>query len=305
MKVCFLSWHFNTPEVFLNYIRHMTPGKSGKWKDMEAVTDIKQADFYIIFDGHNENIDESRAIYFCQHPKVVGYNQNVSKSFKDYSNKQCLKYFNSDNGLNPGEWWLDYDYDFLSALKAPDKKKTLACIMTYQTHNPMYEQRVKFMQAFSHLAPQTGAYLDIYGRPEERFNSDPYFKWLYRGSLGYNTPDGTKGEHTHGKNLLIDYRYSLEFDVGPTQNYLSERFYDSLLLWCFPIYFGSNNVEKYFPRNSFEYVDILDLTSIEKTYKIVLSNRREENIKAIEEARDLILNKYQTWPRTYEIIKNL
>lgn len=306
IRVAFLSWHFQTPSIFLDYIRHMTPGSLGIWKDMIAVTDIKEADYYIVFDGHNEKIDESRAIYFCQHPLVTGYKTNVSPSFKTYKDKKCLASFNSENSLNAGEWWLDYDYDTLMSLERPVKQAHLACIMTYQPEsNEMYAQRVKWLQSFSKYCSDNNKDLDVFGRPEERYNDDVAIKPFYRGSLGKNKPDGTKGEHTHGKNVLIDYRHSIEIDVGPTKNYISERFYDAMLLWSMPIYFGSNNIEQYLPKNSFRYVNILDLTESEKISTIVESNFREDNIEELARAREMLLNDYQVWAFAYNKLKSL
>ena len=52
-RVCFLSHHFESPEVFLDSIIKMTPGCKGVWKDMVAVTNPNEADYYIIMDGWN------------------------------------------------------------------------------------------------------------------------------------------------------------------------------------------------------------------------------------------------------------
>lgn len=307
MKVCFLSWHFNTPQIFLDYLRHQTPNKSGVWKDMVAVTNPNEADFIIIFDGYNGPFPKERALYFGQHPKVTGYSDNLSPSFRTFEGYPGKAHFPLDRSFNLGEWWIDYSYDELTRLEAPNKKKQLACIMTHQTHNAMYNQRLVFMRNlithWGNLAYEN--ILDMYGRPEEKFRQEALFNNYYKGSLGFNSPDGYMGNHKTGKNLLIDYRYSLEFDVGPTKNYVSERFYDSLLLWCMPIYFGSTNVHEYFPKDSFVNINLFEDGDIYRVINTVGSNHREVNLNAIAEARDLLLNKYQTWPAVYNILKGL
>lgn len=304
MKVCFLSWHFATPEIFLDYLRPQSPGCSGTWKDMVAVTDPYEADFIVIFDGYNGKFPKERAIYFCQHPKIsseaYGTGENYGNSFKPYTGVEGLAFFNSDNGLNPGEWWADYTYDQLNALEPPKKTKELACVMTYQTYNAMYSQRLVFMREFV----KRNQNLDLYGRPEEKFRADEILSTVFRGSLGVNTPDGQQGNHKTGKNLLIDYKYSLEFDVGPTQNYLSERFYDSLLLWCLPFYFGSTNVNNFLPLGSYVDINILKPDNyVDLVNACIKEDFYERRIKKIAEARDLLLNKYQTWPYVYNILK--
>jgi hypothetical protein len=100
----------------------------------------------------------------------------------------------------------------------------------------------------------------------------------------------------------MDYKYDLMFDVGPTHNYISERMWDAFLLWCKPIYFGSDNVHEFVPKESFEYINILDLNEAKKIPEII---NQEPNYKAIEEARDLCLNKYQVWAYVYNVIKGI
>lgn len=298
LKVCFLTWHYKDAETFLGLLKKMTPEQSGKWKNIEAITDPFKADFSIIMDGCNEKYPKDRSIFFCQHPYVP---DGLSPAFKAYSDTPCLISFNSENHLNPGEWWISHTYDTLMGLEAPMKAKKLICIMTHQNHNRIYTQRVEFMKAFSRVY----ADYDLYGRPEENFRLEPEFKKVYRGSLGMNNYDGYIGQHFIGKEIIGDYRYSLEFDVGPTRNYISERFYDAMLLWTMPIYFGSNNVHEHLPRESFYYVNVNDLTDINKVVSIVDSDSRETSIKAISEARYRLLNEYQIWPMVHYIVNNL
>ena len=298
IKVCFLSYHFQSPEIFLDTLKKMTPNCSGKWKNMTAITDPMNADYCLVFDNYLGIYPHKRTIYFGQHPYVEEHSPYF-RTFQDRMN--CVARFSLDKYFNPGEWWIKHTYDELMALEPPKKIKKLACIMTYQTHKSMYEQRVKFMQTFTKQCKD----YDLYGRPEEKFRANPDFTEVYKGALGHNKPDGLKGEHLIGKELLIDYRYSLEFDVGPTRNYLSERFYDALLLWTMPIYFGSQNVHEYISSNAFHYVNIYDSLDTTKVINIINSDSREQNITAMKEARDLLLNKYQTWPYVHEIVNNL
>lgn len=295
IRVCFLSWHFESPEIFLKTLLKMTPNKSGRWKDMMAVIDPYNADYCVIMDGYRGKFPKERALYFGQHP------QYASPSFKDYKNTECLKAFPLSHHLNPGEWWISHDYDTLMKMRPPKKTKKAICVMTYQTSYSVYQQRISFMHEFVKNYKD----FDMFGRPREKYELDPKFKEVYRGVLGNNKFDAYKGEHIIGKEVLIDYRYSLDFDQGKTANYFSERFYDAMLLWTMPIYFGSTNVHKFVPENSFRYVDIDNITDyeIKKTIKVIESDFREQNLDAMKEARYLLLNEWQTWPRIYDIIK--
>jgi hypothetical protein len=166
----------------------------------------------------------------------------------------------------------------------------------------MYAARPKFVGELAKCVS-----FDLYGRPSEKFKMDPNFLKCYKGSLGYNTPDGTKGEHLIGKEILRTYKYSLEIDVGPTQNYFSERFYDALLLWTMPIYWGSNNVDKFISKEAFHYFNLEDpsISEIDKIKEIVEGNSYEKSLSAIEYARHVLLNRYQIWPYIYNVVKRL
>ena len=303
IKVCFLSWSYESPQILLDTLIKMTPKRSGRWKNMAAITEPFEADFVVVIGGTNDKFPRERALYFGQHPIS-------SPAFKSFEGIECLKAYPLDKYLNPGEIWVDWDYDSLMELKPPNKSKDLACIMTYQTHRKTYSDRVNFVGELARKHPN----FDLYGRPEERFRQDGRFASVYFGSLGKNNPDGYKAEHLIGKEILANYRYSLEFDVGygnpkpiPTINYLSERFYDAMLLWTMPLYYGSINAHEFVPGNSFRYVDIHDgdkyEEEINRVVSLVKSDFRERNLKEMTIARHLLLNKYQTFAYTYEKIK--
>ena len=296
--VCFLTWHYRSPEMFLETLKKQTPNRSGIWKNIKAITEPDKADFCVIFDGYRNPFPAERALYFGQHPRGV----QGCVDYRDFKDVKCLAAFPLERHLNPAEWWIDYDYDTLVKMKAPEKKKDLCCAVTYQESRPTYIHRREFLARYMSISEN----IDLYGRPEEKFRACELRK-IYKGVLGFNTYDPYKMDHTRGKEQIIDYRYSLEFDMGPTTNYICERFYDSLLLWTFPIYYGSTNVEQYFPKNSFRYVDIADnnMGESKKVLDLVNSDFREQHLDDLAQARDLALHKYSTFARIHEIINNI
>ena len=299
IKVCWISAHMESPEAFLKSILKMTPNRSGKWKDMVSVTNPFDADYCFIMDSSPFPIPMERSIFFAEHPKCLPSFDTFEK-IKD----KALCVLPLDKHLNPGEWWIDYDYDFLSNLKPMDKTRGSICVCTAKlTPWKMYSDRVKFLEA---LLPRYSK-VDIFGRPASNYLSNHILKNYFKGELGVSKPNGKLGEHMTGKEIIQHYRYTIEFDNGPTQNYFSERIYDSLLMWCLPLCWGSNNIHEFLPENSFRYVDIENYSSgeITKAIDVLESNFREYHIKDIEIARDLMLNKYQMFPYMYNVIKNL
>jgi hypothetical protein len=97
---------------------------------------------------------------------------------------------------------------------------------------------------------------------------------------------------------LYPYKYSLVVENSFYPHYWTEKIADCFLSWTMPIYMGCMNIEEYFPKGS---IVIIDLNDFEKSRKMithtVMNNLWGKNIKALMEARELVLNKYQFFPR--------
>lgn len=298
MKVCFLQTEWDNQKL-LNTLRKMTPNRSGKWKDMEATTNIKEADFYVVIDYTIHDIDTTRAIYLGAHPTTCG--GYVSFDGIDAFAKRDLK-----NSFGYGEWWLDEDYDALSAMEPPRKCKNLSCILTNNRTYDYHRRRIEFMVEFCEKHPFE---VDLYGRIKPQVGEESLNRSLM-GVLGADTSEENYYDrYWFGKRMALEsYRYSLEFDMGSSpdwgicKNYFSERFFDSLLMWCCPIYYGGIDIHRYIPENSFRYIDPFK-DKPEDVIEIAKSDFREENIGYLAEARNLLLNDFQIWPYVYSIIR--
>lgn len=250
----------------------MSPGKSGTWQEMVAVTDPYEADYVLVIDDTSADIPRDRAIYMSAHPYMEGY-------VGYHTGQDGLKSLDNKREFGFGEWWLSYDYDYLSNMPYPDKPKDCVTIMSDTSGVHGQTQR----KAFAKELQKKG--IPLYGR-------------IAGGQeLGTNTRD----TYWFGKeDVLASARYSVEVDVGPCRNYFSERVFDSLLMWCCPLYWGSTNLEYYLPADSFKYIDIYGSGA-----DVLNFIKEPVTVEAIKEARWLLLNKWQIWPRTYETIKNL
>lgn len=294
MRICFLQTEWKN-DVLLKHLSKMTPNRSGKWKNMEATADINKADVIVVIDYTSQELPKGKpVIYIGGHPTVCPGHQ----SFKD---KECIASFNSDTELGFIEWWLKDDYDTLSAMKSPEKTKDLSCILSNQRTYDYHRKRIEFMTEFCNQYPGK---VDIYGRIKPQKGEESLLKH-FKGELGENIAFS----HWYGKKAaLAPYRYSLEFDMGSSpdmgvcRHYFSERLVDSLLMWCMPFYYGGINTGDYIPG-----VIPIDpfMDSPEYILNIVNSNEREHNIDKIAEARNLLLNRWQIWPRIYNVIKGV
>lgn len=288
IKVCFIfpSW---SHEETLKIYSKMTPGRSGQWKDMVGVTDPFKADYCVIVDDAlGVPYPKDRAIYMGAHPYIPGYD-----SYRCFDGMGVARLDLRDT-FGFGEWWLKYDYDYLSKLQLQpmEKSKDLICIMSNAIGRPDQELRKLYIKRFceSHC-------LDLYGglKPETEAIAAQY-----KGVLG--NPDRAGVDYWYGKEgILENYRYALEFDNGPTKHYFSERIFDDILLYTTPILaLGCTNLEEYLPEGSFHYANIAGYGN--DVMEII---KRTPDYKALKEARDLLLNKYQLWARVWETIQNL
>ena len=109
------------------------------------------------------------------------------------------------------------------------------------------------------------------------------------------TPFKTKLPNRNKKEGVLPYRYHLTIENGSSPFYFSEKIVDPLLCWSMPIYWGCKNIDKFLPKGSYVNIDINKSGVEDEIIMISKSNLFEENISAISEARDLILNKYNLW----------
>lgn len=294
IKVKFFQTEWDS-KVLLDHLSKMTSGRSGKWENMIGTTDTEEADFLVVIDYTNQNLPTDKSvIYIGGHPRVCSGHQ----SFED---KECIASFNSDDSLGFVEYWLDYSYDELMAMKPPKKTKNLTCILSNQRTYDYHRKRIEFMVDFCNKYLEK---VDLYGRIKPQNGEDSLLK-AFKGEIGENIPF----KHWYGKKeALGPYRYSLEFDMGSSpdmgvcRHYFSERLVDSLLMYCMPFYYGGLNTSDYIPEESFIPIDpFQDIP--EHVMQIVNTDTRERNMEAIAEARNLLLNKWQIWPRIWEVVK--
>lgn len=282
LKVCFV-YDPEPNQKFIDILSKMTPGRSGRWKDMVAVPNEKDADYYVVIDDTSKKLNPKKTIYISAHPYMDGYN-----GYSDLSKKDCLMTIDLKNEPGFGEWWIKYDYDYLAQLKPMQKTNDVCYIVTNASGGWGRDRRKDFARCLESKYPE----VNIYGRIIK--------EGVGKGELGQNTPEG----YWFGKEeVLANHRYSIEVDVGLTKHYFSERVFDSLLMWCMPLYWGSTNIEQYLPEKCFRYINIFG--EGEDIMRIVNTDFREQNLSAIAKARDLLLNKYQIWPRIYDVIKSL
>lgn len=261
-----------------------------RWNNIELVEDAAKADFAIILDGASgvkrEEVDrfkEIPKIFLQREPEQV---QGPLKLNKD----KFVKFITYDTHATYCDWWLDYDYSYLLNLKYEDVKKTKqnpACIISSKTFTNGQAKRIKFLQQI-----QNKIDIDFYGRPDLKDLFDRYLA----------PPEHTSKTSKRDKSILFEHHTSFALENGSRKNFLT-RLSEELLCWTMPIYWGCPNIEDLFPEHSYRYVNIEGEFSIEEL-EYLIRKPEDKEIKAMAEARDLILNKYNFFPYIESILNN-
>lgn len=153
------------------------------------------------------------------------------------------------------------DYDQLKAMKMPDKPKLLSVITSNKAFTQGHLDRIRFVEK---LKQYYGDRLDVFGRGFRPFDD----KW----------------------DVLAPYQYHIAIENSSQRYYWTEKLSDCYLAGTFPLYYGCTNVGDYFPRESFEPIDLRDF---EKSVRIIDQTlTRQPSLSATTEARRRVLEEY-------------
>lgn len=255
-------------------IFRQSPGHSGKWGDIHILHEpTEPCDYIIIVDRPAQPVTVTVPpgnIWAIVDEPPNELNRHWHKGFDEYSriymqdpSLRNQRYVLSQPAL---PWLIDQDYDYLIDCPIPNKPKLLSWVTSNRNDTGGHRLRMRFLNL---LREQID--FDLYGRGFEPLPD----KW-----------DG-----------IAPYRYSIAVENFHTPYYWSEKISDCFLSWAMPIYSGSSIIENYFPKEAMVRIDIRDPEAAIATVKeTIASDRWEQNIEAISEARQLILNRYQLFP---------
>jgi hypothetical protein len=179
------------------------------------------------------------------------------------------RYLHSHTAL---PWHVNKTFDELIVASYPTKIRDLSWITSNKANTPGTRQRMSLLENLR----KSGIPFDLFGRGFQPIND----KW-----------DG-----------LYPYRYSLAIENHVNNYYWTEKIADCLLAWTIPIYHGCARIDQYFPKGSHVKIDITDPNAAKKIRDIVNSDLAERNRDAIQEARDLILHKYNIFNLVTELV---
>ena len=277
MKIYFSNNWGENDEKCMFRIKKTTPNDNGIWKNISCTYNLNEADYVVCLGGLNRSLKFplQKIITLQREPLVInGFNTE---------NKLHFPYTKLHHAWTDPQF-INLNYDEIKKIKYEEKKLHLSTITSMKLHTVDAKKRVNFIKNFCKRYPNV---MDVYGR-----------QW--DGSLGSSYKGCPKTKYY----ALENYKYSLCIENSCYDNYFTEKITDCLLGWTIPIYFGCTNIDTYFPRDSYIWLDINEPKSIDKLYEIIQNPLNEKNIIAMEKARNLILEKYNIWELVNNIVNN-
>lgn len=265
-------------------LRRQTPNNEMIWKDFTFTEEVvEECDYLVILDYPKDDfsikVNKNNIIHLCLEPpnEVSKYRQFANKKASLIYNQLEIKVKNNtilSHGALP--WHIDKDYDYLKDLDLEilEKEDKIVWITSNQRSSYGHKNRMNFLENIKELP-----FVELYGR-------------------GIN-PIEDKWE------VLKNAKYAIAYENFKNDYYWTEKIIDCYLSYTMPIYYGCNSIENFFPKNSFIQLDPNDKHIHLFLKEVVNSNLWEENMTAIEEARELVLNEYQLFPFLYNQIKGI
>jgi hypothetical protein len=272
--------------IYPNIFRQ-TPGYSGIWDGFHFTEDnISECDLLIVLNTPSRKIAITLPIetrwLFSQESPIELYRWHL-KSYKYFDrifgfweSSLCENILHTQTAL---PWHINKSYDELSRLSLNDSIRFKKDGISWVTSNARDKEGHCLRMDFKDFLFQQNFKFDLFGRGVSVI--DDKF-------------DG-----------IFPYKYSIAIENYSCNDYWTEKIADCFLSWTMPIYYGARNITKYFPPESMILIDPNNpQESLNIIKRAINDNFFEKSIPYIEEARNLILNKYQFFPWITRLIKD-
>lgn len=281
------------------------PGCGFVWKDYEFIINrpCEEADYWVVYSKGNRKAETCRVaientLFITGEPdSVYHYSQGFVNQFaKVVSCQRYLKHRNLVYSQPAQPWHIGkvsrrkigtngeeqvaavytHTYDDLKA-SVPKKTRLMSVITSNKAFTKGHRERIMFVQK---LKEHYGDELDLFGWGFNGFDN----KW----------------------DVIAPYKYHITLENNSTPHYWTEKLADAYLGNAFPIYYGAGNIDEYFSKDAYLAIDIHDVEgAIRKIDQTIANNLAEKHATAIEEAKQLVLDKYNLFNLIVEQIQDM
>lgn len=271
-----------TVKLTFNYdwpIFRQTPAFSMKWGDYEFVIDknLEECDFWVVYSNYKLTKEQCR----CNKNNILFFPaecyQTSPRFSEDFLNQfgkvitvqRELTGHNVVYWQNANPWFVEKSYDELINMSIPPKNKLISIVSSNKVTTQGHKRRLDFAYA---VKAHFGEQVDLFGRGIADFEK----KW----------------------DVLAPYKYHIAIENDFCSDWVTEKFFDPILTFTYPFYYGCPNMLQYMPEGSYTPIDIYDTKSSIKKIEDELSSNNALNhfLQKSQIFREAALNKHQFFP---------
>jgi hypothetical protein len=309
IKIKLECWWTNTESINSRLIKQFVPDE-----DLLEYSFVNESPDYTIVFGRTEwdkiETPKERTFYISQEPlwspnqpkdDIHNYCSKIIISDKrDYPNREeyiesLIPMFYGGRGENDSremwDWSLklkDKEFeksDSISMIVRKAHESHYNHLVNQETSNINYERRTELGEVLS-----SNKNIDIFGT-----------HWQNNG-------ENIKGEIWNKHVGLDRYKFSICCENTIQKNYVSEKFWDTVLTDTVPIYLGCSNIDEHIPSNSYISLNNLNFDEMVEKINDVIGNSDEYynrhifNVKTLKQ--DFFKNpKFSVWEQIKNLIK--
>jgi hypothetical protein len=175
---------------------------------------------------HEPTFSGSHQKGFNEELTVFGYEEHLY-------NKPCIEtpshtfYGGRGPWMDPLEFWSYDNLKNSNFIKTKNISSSITSLNKLEGPNCIYPQRYQIAQMINEELP----FVDVYGG------------WK-------NSPK----RH----DSLVDYKFNISIENEHQKNWITEKFYDSILTDTIPIYFGCKNIKDLYPEDGYILIEDID-----------------------------------------------
>ena len=287
IKIIFLGYWATPQQLLDQYFKNDTPEHDGKWNNLEAVTNINDADYYVVFDcGHPahpiQRLDPLKVIYIQLEPP--GCQTGLMKRTKLPLNAFFFSGTHDKTHIPAFTNYIAKPYKTLKSTPYTPRQKKIVAICSGKRITPQHVKRIHFLEFLS----SKGLPIDIYGKGLNGRTLNGCYKGEWKPKSKFE--------------LLNQYQYCIVLENYICANHMTEKLYDCFLSLTFPIYNGCTNIEKYFDKDTYCAIDISNREASYLAIKDLLFHH-DIPVEKLKRSRDAVLDKYTIWPTVEKIVK--
>ena len=265
-----------THDLLNSELLRQTKNKSGEWQDIKFTEEtVDECDILLCLSYPSTDLKVNCTETWLLSQEPPARIRRWERDSYGYFDRVFSTWADNPTPSQPcTHWFPNLSYDELTKLKPPIKSKNLSWITSTNSDLHGHKLRMNLVKSLQN----NNFDFNLFGR-------------------GFNfLEDKAEG--------LLDYRYSIAVENFSVKNYWTEKIADCFLCWTIPLYWGATNIDKYFPSGSYLQIDPAKPDEVKQIINdAVNSNYYENNLDKIEEARELVLNKYQLFPHIYNLVK--